>query len=65
MAAAKLAFRESNTAPANREEAFTRTVEMMRQYFSLADFLPVGVDGTAGLNDLPRGKRVDENGYVG
>lgn len=35
-----------------RDEAFARLVEQMRQYFSLADFLPVGEDAVSPMGEL-------------
>jgi hypothetical protein len=40
---------DSDAIHAAGDDTFRRTVEQMRQYFSLVDFLPVGVDGTAPL----------------
>ena len=38
---------------APRDEAFVRLVEQMRQYFSLADFLPVGEDAVTPMSEHP------------
>jgi hypothetical protein len=52
------------TSSASRDESFIRLVEQMRQYFSLADFLPVGVEGTSGVNELT-GSHPHANGVAG
>lgn len=40
-----------------RDEAFVHLVEQMRQYFSLADFLPVGEDAVCPIGDAsPRAR---------
>ena len=43
-------FDANGSAP--RDEAFIRLVEQMRQYFSLADFLPVGEDAISPMSEL-------------
>lgn len=43
---------DPNSMAGPRDEAFVRLVEQMRQYFSLADFLPVGEDAVCPVGDL-------------
>lgn len=43
---------DAGAAAGIRDESFLRLVEQMRQYFSLADFLPVGVDATSAVEEL-------------
>ena len=41
----------ATTMAAPRDEAFVRLVDQMRQYFSLADFLPVGEDAVSPMSE--------------